>query len=626
MEVPADDLPSQSSSLNAEVPADDLPVPSGEVPADDLPDDPITAKYETTGQQVLTGVEGLAQGVAGPLATAAELAIGVPAEDIAGRASANPVTHAVGETAGVAGSLLVGTGEAALVGKAAEAASQFAGLGKIGSGLLKGALTNGVLQGGDEVSNWMLGQGDPTHPVGAALAHMGAASLFGGAVGGIGGLASIGAEKGLTALAERKAGDKAASFLAGLGSAASGNSPEVEASLQKAFTKANAFEPVDIAKDTAMPSFDASAYKNGQTFFQKHIGEAFAHLTAGGVGGYEALQGYKENGVSGAAKGALEGVALGYLGKLGTGIIGKAGEKIAAPVILKMLSSGNVKGLVNTLNYAGDVASGNRALDKAISGLFTAGAAGAQGIVKSYGDLKARQKLDRYISGGGINQNLQEQIYQDAAVPQTFAEGGEVKPPPAMVEPVLQQDQGVALHYPAQNIMLNAAKGRISGYLMSLKPQANSPKLAFDDEPDQSEATKNYHKALDIANKPLGVLDEIKRGTIEPEHVAHLNQMYPELTSLMQSKITKDISKAQLDGKKPDYHVRQGLSMLVGAPLSGELTPAAIQAAQSVFAPQAQPAAPTPPPKRKGAKSALSKSSQAFLTDGQARQERMQKS
>ncbi len=88
--------------------------------------------------------------------------------------------------------------------------------------------------------------------------------------------------------------------------------------------------------------------------------------------------------------------------------------------------------------------------------------------------------------------------------------------------------------------------------------------------------------------------------------------------------------KDQMDGKKPSFVVRQGLSMLMGTALSGELTPQTIQAAQATFASAAKQRQQSDQgsrgePQTKGSKASLSKSDRAFLTDDQAREARQQK-
>jgi hypothetical protein len=160
--------------------------------------------------------------------------------------------------------------------------------------------------------------------------------------------------------------------------------------------------------------------------------------------------------------------------------------------------------------------------------------------------------------------------------------------------------------------------------LNSLKPHDNIPKLAFDYDHDQTEANKSYERAIHIAAHPLSVLEEAKRGTIEPEHVVHLASMYPELKNAIDQKLTEHITEAQLAGKKPPYKTRQGISDVLGIPLSSEMTAENIRAAQATFqsqTPQSSSAGTegtqSKKPKTKR-KSSLSKSDQSFLTGPQA--------
>ena len=238
-------------------------------------------------------------------------------------------------------------------------------------------------------------------------------------------------------------------------------------------------------------------------------------------------------------------------------------------------------------------------------------------------DIGAREKLAAYLANGGVNQSLREASYPQES--QAFAEGGEVKPHPASVAPVLA-DTSIGAHYPAQNVLMNASRAAREGYLNTLRPQEHAIKAPFDDEPDQTEQTRKYHQALDLANDPLSVLPEIGQGTLEPSHVKHLSAMSPELTDLLKRRLTEKITHAQMKEQKPPFHVRQGLSLFLGADLSSEMTPQSIAAAQATFGTQpAQPPAAAGGGKPKKSTSQLTKSDQAYLTSSQARDERQQK-
>lgn len=152
-------------------------------------------KYGTPGQQVLTGLEGLSQGVAGPLAPAAERLFGVDPTDIRKRAEINPWTHGLSEAGGFVGGLFTGASEASLLGHAGEmaaagatraithevakSASQQIGA-KLVAGSARAATELALLQAGSEATKVIL---DAPNSVGQAAVNIGLSGLL-GAVGG----------------------------------------------------------------------------------------------------------------------------------------------------------------------------------------------------------------------------------------------------------------------------------------------------------------------------------------------------------------------------------------------------------------------------------------------------------
>lgn len=258
---------------------------------------------------------------------------------------------------------------------------------------------------------------------------------------------------------------------------------------------------------------------------------------------------------------------------------------------------------------------GNRSIDSHVKALFS-----GKEIPKR--ENNSRDAIDKWISKGAINNLIQEQKYKQAEPVQQFAEGGKVEKSDKLENPIAE-------NHPSQNILLQASKGMIGNYLQGLKPQKDTPRLAFDHAPDQRMQQKSYEKALEIADHPLSVLRKIQNGTIEPEHVQHFNAMFPELNNHLQKKLTDQITQAQLDGKKPPFTTRQGLSLLMGTPLSSEMTPANIIAAQGALSGaqnKSQSTTQSPQPgKNKKSTSALSKSDQAFLTGNQSLVARQQK-
>lgn len=142
-------------------------------------------QYGTLPQQAMTAVEGLAQGIAGPLAPIVETKIlGIKDEDIRARAETNPITHEVAKGAGLAGSLLTGVGEGAVLAKAGQLAVDAARLAqpvgivaKVGSEAVRQAAELAILQSSDEISKRVLN--DPNVSAESAISNIGLAAALG---------------------------------------------------------------------------------------------------------------------------------------------------------------------------------------------------------------------------------------------------------------------------------------------------------------------------------------------------------------------------------------------------------------------------------------------------------------
>jgi hypothetical protein len=609
------DEPDDQSNSGGSAPVD----PANLVP--DTEDQPVNpnnlvpeSPYGSPGQQALTAVEGAAEGVIGPLAPLAEAglakyapqmaqSLSLTPEDMAAREAENPITHGVSQVAGTIGSLAAGP--LSLVGKAADAAK----ISAIGASALKGFITNGLIQGGDEVSKSILGQTDPNTAVSSAVANTSLMALLGGATGGIFGVGS----KALSAGADAQVGTKIKSFLVGVGDALNGTSRDV--------ANLSGQQIVKIAQET--PNYldlNPQMYANGQTFISK------------GISGLTQTIAKKGADIAGSAIGSniggLPGAIIGYnvadsiaptLAKMVDRPV-SAMSKPAIGAILRVIGT-NPEGsdlasqVYNALDYANAANSGAQKINTAVEGLFSKG---AQQVYNS-ADTEKRSALKQYINQGGINQSLQ-QTMQQMPYAQKYAEGGLVAPAPEKPKDMGSIFKGsVSQSLPEHDLMINSVRANASNYLTNLQPAKYSPKLAFDEQPMQTEQNRSYDKALDVANSPLSVLDKISDGTIEPEHIKHLNGMYPELSQHLQQKITERITKAQLDNEKPDYHVRTGLSMFMGTALDGTLVPQNIQAAQAVFTPTQPAAAPQGGGGRnKKNTSTLSKVSSQYLTQTQA--------
>jgi len=208
------------------------------------------------------------------------------------------------------------------------------------------------------------------------------------------------------------------------------------------------------------------------------------------------------------------------------------------------------------------------------------------------------------------------EIMDQAQNTQAFAHGGEVKKPlvPSRVASV----------YPRQAAALASAKAKVHNYLNALKPQKTMG-LAFDSHLPEPHKERDYHSAVDIATRPLSMLDDIHDGSIHPGKFSHFTKMHPELHDLLKKHVAGEITKMQVDeSRKPSFKRRQALSLFMGQPLEQTLTPQAIQAAQMTFAqkPQMQqPPQEGPKGKSKGSPSKLTdKGPKSYQTPDQAAQ------
>lgn len=574
-------------------------IPLGAIPVDkfepqEKQQEPVNGMYGSIPQQAVTALEGAAQGFMGPLAPLIETkALGVPAEDIAAREQVNPNINAISKYGALAGSLLTGTGEAGLLakgmGKLLPEAST--ALGKIGMSALSNGIQMGAIQGGDELSKAMLGQGNPEAPVSSIIMHIGGAGLLGALSGGAFNAIGQGSAKGLSALENSKIGDKANDLIAGMGMAAKAHQAGIPAKeAEEWLTKY--FQDFGAGSE-----FNYKAYKPGVDFYYNGL-KNIVGSTAIGLGG---AAGEVVNGPVGAIVGAK--VADKYLTPviekvLNRPLIGMS--KLVTPTLMKALSVGQTSGLLDMLNYASKASKGDRMCTNAVESLFKAGIP-----VSISNSDNAENKIREFIDEGGINQQLQNQLEQN---PSQYAQGGEVDS---------NSDHPIANVYPEQNIMLNAARGRVFNYLNSIKPQDTLPKLAFDKDFKNEESHRTYDRAIKIAANPISVLKHVKDNTIQAEHVQHLNSMFPEAYQYLKNKLVSRISSAQYnEDPPPDFATRQAMSMFLGTPLESSFTPQNILAAQATYLPQIPPQQPQGKTKR--GTSTLGKDNKSYRTPNQA--------
>ena len=578
--------------------------------------------YESPLQTIAAGAEGAGRGFAGPVFTGLEMAAnaaGVPGmtpEDIKGREEGNPLFSGLGEMGGTVGSYCTGIGEAAFLNKAVGMLPKLANANKwakAGMFIFKSLATNAALASGDELSKAMLNVGNPEVPTSSASAHIGILGILGlvadTAFHGLGKVESIAAEKLGPKVSEYISGaafghgmaeeiGSAKTLIADLKESGFSNSKEFYHGIQHGIAVLNAQKNI----------FD-------KTIPQK-IGKAVGTITGAAAGYIEhPLLAYPASKI-GQFTGELLGKKLIKPLEPILGRISKRTQDIVGNTLLKLDGQVPTK-FLNFVKYVDDAVKGEKLISDGVGSLFRSGIAAIGNGRATKANMDA---LDEHLKNPEPAPEPEESDAQITEMPE-FAEGGEVQQQQPKHDPLMN---GINEMAPEQNLLLHAAKGRITTYLKSHMPAKHPSKLTYDDEPDTTQQDHNYKEARAIALDPLSVLKHIRRGTIEPTHVAHLQAMYPDIHNRLSQEMTKHIVEGQVAEKRPPrYKVRQGMSLFLGTPLDSTMTPQAIQAIQATFAvngqqqqgPQGQPAQGKP----KNTKSSLTKMSQPYLMADEAR-------
>lgn len=363
-------------------------------------------------------------------------------------------------------------------------------------------------------------------------------------------------------------------------------------------------------------------FDSGVPDFSSKVSSKIAGATAG------ASFGYHEDGARGALAGGLAGFAAPRLAP----ILGRAITHKMVPLALGLLKTGGAKGIMQALDYADHASSGVQKMNKGVEALFRG--TGQQAIDLQSSD-KDREKLRKFVENGDLTRQMQKQVQQaQQPAPQVpaqgYAHGGDIKEvyggsAPKPVAPILAASTNpLENHAPEQNVLIQAAKGRVNNYLSSIRPQPPM-NLPFDKQMPDKQKERSYDKALDIANQPLSILNHIKAGTLTPEQMKHFTSMYPEAHNQISKKITEKITKAQVDGENPPYKVRQAMALFLGSPLDSSMSPQSLQSVQAVYAKAKAQSAQAPGGNPNKGKATLSKVSQSAMTGDQSRIERQQK-
>ena len=527
-EVPQEDLLSTAPTNSEAVPQEDLPQ-HAEVPSEDLP-----TNYSSPIEKVKTAGEGLAQGIAGPFATGFETHVmGVDPKDILARQQANPYTSGVSKVIGNVATM------------AAAPEIKVLSWGARGSKAINSSLQMMAIAAGDEKTKDMLGVGDPSDAVAKHIAWAGATGLL---AGGLFGAAGSPASRVATSTK-----DSELSTIAN--------------SMSKGAAHAEMFPEVGVVslKNSALTPEESFGlndkwFQHGQKLL-KSSGDMAKEASDRAID----LASYK-------ATGPMGYVVSPWVKKILNPVTSRVSNysRTAMGAILKAIGSGETENLSQVVNHAQTVAKGSDKILASIGNLFNSTSNKAIDLAVNPID---RDKLKKKLEDGKFQEEMQNGTNQ---IGQGFAKGGEVNQS--------QSPNAVAKVYPEQNMMLSAAKARVYSYLNAARPLPPVGKALFDTDHKDPNKERKYDHLIDLANQPLGVLNDIKKGSLTPGKLQDFKSMFPELHSHLSKKLTETMMGHKLDEKKkPSYAMRQALSLFLGNNLDSSLHQPNIAAAQNVF-------------------------------------------
>lgn len=291
-------------------------------------------RYGTPTQQAITGLEGALSSATFGLSTGVETLAGVDPRNIRARQEVNPGTHLAGEAAGLLSpggplKLLESAGarvaRAAMLGKGLERSAPI--VQRMGAQAVNQAVQGALVQSGNEVHK-MFAQ-DPTQSFNTALSNVGTAAALsgglGGALTGVGGLASKGTERAksyLTGIKDRMQNSAGLAEVSKL-------EQEAGVSLSDAARGAMTGDDAGLsaAKLKQSTSYAGSSIKSELDAAEKELGEAVLQST-----GRESIQDISEHEIGSSLKDTMSRGLEAELAPISDAYEGVKGAYLKVPI------------------------------------------------------------------------------------------------------------------------------------------------------------------------------------------------------------------------------------------------------------------------------------------------------
>jgi hypothetical protein len=143
-------------------------------------------------------------------------------------------------------------------------------------------------------------------------------------------------------------------------------------------------------------------------------------------------------------------------------------------------------------------------------------------------------------------------------------------------ETMLGVGGNLSTYLPEHHMALAGVLGRAQQYLKQLQP-STEPLGPLDNPrvPTKMQEAQ-YARALNLVNKPLSILENIRKGNVSTDDLAVMEGVYPGLYSHMKEKLTHAMLEHKAKGKNIPYQQRLALSQFLGVNLDSTIGPMAM--------------------------------------------------
>lgn len=232
---------------------------------------------------------------------------------------------------------------------------------------------------------------------------------------------------------------------------------------------------------------------------------------------------------------------------------------------------------------------GGAALRRHSSGTLAWALTGAQKALLRMaegGESKIASGLGRLFGEGSVK--AASEATEHALTPRNYSKiASELKDKAGditrLADSASQQTRDLHEHAPEHGVAADSVIARGTQHLASKLPQ--EPELGpFGGtyKPSPAELAP-FNRAAKIAQNPASILDDIRRGTIHPDHVEALATIYPAIHKEMTVQIMDRLAAAGATGQRIPFKVRMGLALFLGGNMDPMLQPAAMLANQAAL-------------------------------------------